>query len=179
MLVSSKEDGIHLERGRSKRLSVLKFTFSLFKELKPVIATRLFSLLSISGAGGKCQREALQKVEECHTDLTQRNPGPQGTAPCPAILDWFTCSLPCSQPSASSLHCKPGPQQLAGTPGFQFSNTTSAKLLISKCPEKENWMLEGFGICPDWAEHLASDGGVCYEVKSLQYKTLRKLNFVH
>lgn len=93
--------------------------------------------------------------------------------------DWFTCSLPCSQPSASSLHCKPGPQQLAGTPGFQFSNTTSAKLLISKCPEKENWVLEGFGICPDWAEHLASDEGVCYEVKSLQYKTLRKLSFVH
>lgn len=45
-----------MERGRSKRLSVLKFTFSLFKELKPVIATHLFSLLSISGAGGEVSK---------------------------------------------------------------------------------------------------------------------------
>lgn len=84
-----------------------------------------------------------------------------------------------SQPSASSLHCKPGPQQVAGTPGFQFNNTTGARFLTSRCPEKENWVLEGFGICPGWAEHLASDGGMCFEVKSLQYQTLRKLSPVH
>lgn len=55
--VSSKEDG-----GRSKHLPVLRFTFSLFKEVRPVIATPVSSHFSVLLWGKK---KVKGEVAEC------------------------------------------------------------------------------------------------------------------
>lgn len=97
--VSCKEDGVHLEGGRSKHLSVFKFTFSLLKEVRPVIATPVSSQY-FSG-------EKKSKGWGCRMwrSVTQiRNPGPQAQLPAqPSLAGSPAAFLPHSQVPAAFI----------------------------------------------------------------------------
>lgn len=66
--VSSKEDG-----GRSKHLPVLRFTFSLFKEVRCDCNTCLFSLLSIAVGEKKVKGGVAECGEVSHRSDTKES----------------------------------------------------------------------------------------------------------